>query len=105
MNKYYCQTREEVAGALSAALAMIEEPVEINHKSGFRLTLDLSKVPASVAWPEREWYTDKRGNRRVRKYYPTAAEKHAALPAEVRYRQAIARWQKLVAASPQNIWR
>ena len=103
MTKYYCQTRQEVVGALSAALDMIEEPVEINHKSGFRLTLDLGKVPAAKAWPEFTQFYTKRGTRE--RHRPTAEEKHAALPAEVRYRQAIARWQKLVAASPQNIWR
>jgi len=90
MDKYYCTTREEVVGALSAALDRIDTPVEINHtRSGFRLTLDLSKVPPPKALP---------------KFRPTAEDKHNALPAEMRYRQAIVRLQKLVAKSPRKIW-
>lgn len=97
MNKYYCQNRQEVVGALGAALGQIEVPVEINHKSGFKLTLDLSKVPPPKAWPEYYPYSR-------RKYKPTAEDKYNTLPAEVRYRQAIARWQKLVKGSPANLW-
>jgi len=104
-NKYYCTTRQEVVGALSAALDMIEIPVEINHKSGFRLTLDLSKVPAAFPHPVTVETTDRLGRVRVVKYHPTATEKYNALPAEVRYRQAVARWRKLVEKSPQAIWR
>lgn len=98
IDKYYCSTRQEIVGALSAALDMIEVPVEINHtRSGFRLTLDLSKVPPPVTWPEFFPYSR-------RKYKPTAEDKYNALPAEVRYRQAIVKWQKLVVRSPRNIW-
>lgn len=105
VNKYYCRTRQEVVGALGAALDMIETPVEINHKSGFQLILDLSKVPKAVSYPEWERSIDRHGRMRSRKHYPTAEEKRAALPAAVRYRQAIARRQRLVEDSPQAIWR
>ena len=98
MDKYYCTTHEEVVGALSAALDRIDTPVEINHtRSGFRLTLDLSKVPSPKAWPEFYPFSK-------RKYKPTAEDKHNALPAEMRYRQAIVRLQKLVEKSPRKIW-
>ena len=95
----------EVVGALSAALDWIDTPVEINHtRSRFRLTLDLSKVPEAFSHPGEVEYTDRYGRKRMRKYHPTAAEKHAALPAEMRYRQAIVRLQKLVEKSPRKIW-